>query len=124
MKHQCVLFSGLVTSGIVILLFLAGCGGGTASTGAGGNPVPTITAISPTSAVAGSAAGFTLTINGANFVAASTINFGRRKRPKTAHISELKEAADRLASALADVDEEELVAEFKELRRRGKGVSR
>ena len=48
----------------------------------------------------------------------------RRKRPKTAHISELKEAADRLASALADVDEEERVAEFKELRRRGKGASR
>ena len=43
---------------------------------------------------------------------------------KTAHISELKEAADRLASALADVDEEELVAEFKELRRRRKGASR
>jgi hypothetical protein len=39
-------------------------------------------------------------------------------------MSELKEAADRLASALADVDEEELVADFKELRRRGKGVSR
>ncbi len=48
----------------------------------------------------------------------------RRKRPKTAHMSELKEAADRLASALADVDEEELVADFKELRRRGKGASR
>jgi hypothetical protein len=48
----------------------------------------------------------------------------RRKRPKTAHITELKEAADRLASALADVDEEELVAEFKELRRRGKAASR
>jgi hypothetical protein len=38
--------------------------------------------------------------------------------------SELKEAADRLASALADVDEEELVADFKELRRRGKDASR
>jgi PIN domain len=38
-------------------------------------------------------------------------------------MSELKEAADRLASALADVDEEELAAEFKELRRRGKGAS-
>jgi hypothetical protein len=48
----------------------------------------------------------------------------RRKRPKTAHMSELKEAADRLASALADVDEEELVAEFKQLRHRGKGPSR
>jgi hypothetical protein len=39
-------------------------------------------------------------------------------------ISELKAAADRLASALADVDEEELVADFKELRHRGKGASR
>jgi hypothetical protein len=48
----------------------------------------------------------------------------RRKRPKTAHMSELKEAADRLASALADADEEELVADFKELRRRGKGAPR
>jgi len=39
-------------------------------------------------------------------------------------MSELEEAADRLASALAAVDEEELVADFKELRRRGKGASR
>src|SRR5947207_8736681 len=44
----------------------------------------------------------------------------RRKHPKTAELSELRAAADRLAKALADVDEEELVAEFKELRRRGK----
>src|SRR5205807_10107370 len=48
----------------------------------------------------------------------------RRKRPKTAHMPELKEAADRLASALADVDEEELVADFKKLRRREQGASR
>jgi hypothetical protein len=39
-------------------------------------------------------------------------------------MSELREAADRLGSALADDDEEELVADFKELRRRGKGASR
>ena len=45
----------------------------------------------------------------------------RRKRPKSADLSELKAAADRLAEALADVDEEELVTEFKQLRRRGKG---
>ena len=44
----------------------------------------------------------------------------RRKRPKTANLSELKAAADRLAAALADVDEDELVAEFKQARRRGK----
>ena len=40
------------------------------------------------------------------------------------HMSELREAADRIGSALADDDEEELVADFKELRRRGKGASR
>jgi len=44
----------------------------------------------------------------------------RRKYPKTADLSELKAAADRLAKALADVDQEQLVAEFKQLRRRGK----
>ena len=48
----------------------------------------------------------------------------RRKRTKTAEPSELKAAADRLSQALADVDEDELVDEFKTLRRRGKGASR
>jgi hypothetical protein len=47
-----------------------------------------------------------------------------RKRPKTANLSELKAASKRLAEALADVDEEELVAEFKELRRRGNRTAR
>ena len=45
-----------------------------------------------------------------------------RKPSKTADLSELKAAADSLAKALADVDEEELVAEFKQLRRRGKTI--
>ncbi len=44
----------------------------------------------------------------------------RHKQPKAADLSELKAAADRLAEALADVDEEEFVADFKQLRRRGK----
>jgi hypothetical protein len=48
----------------------------------------------------------------------------RRKRTKTADMSELKAAADRLSQALADVDEEELVDEFKTVRRREKGTSR
>ena len=39
-----------------------------------------------------------------------------RKQIKPAHIAELKAAADRLAEALADLDENELVAEFKQLR--------
>lgn len=48
----------------------------------------------------------------------------RRRRPKAAELSELKAAADRLAEALAGTDEEELVAEFKEMRRRGRGAAR
>jgi UDP-N-acetyl-D-mannosaminuronate dehydrogenase len=48
----------------------------------------------------------------------------RRKKPKTADLSEIKAAADRLAEVLGDVNEEELVAEFKQLRRRGKSASR
>ena len=47
-----------------------------------------------------------------------------RKRPKSADLSELKAAADRLAEALADVDEEALVTEFKQLRRRQKSAVR
>ncbi len=48
----------------------------------------------------------------------------RRKRAKAADLSELRAAADRLAEALANVDEEELVSEFKTLRRRGKRTVR
>jgi PHD/YefM family antitoxin component YafN of YafNO toxin-antitoxin module len=48
----------------------------------------------------------------------------RLKRAKTANLSELKAAADRLAEALADVDEDEWVTEFTALRRRGKSVTR
>jgi hypothetical protein len=39
-----------------------------------------------------------------------------RKQIKPAHMAELKAAADRLAEALAAVDEDELVAEFKQMR--------
>src|SRR5207245_6934594 len=48
-----------------------------------------------------------------------------RRRRKSADLSELKAAADRLAQALADVDEEGLVVEeFKQMRRRGKDSPR
>jgi hypothetical protein len=55
-------------------------GGGTSAAvnfnvSAANNPVPTLTSISPTTAVAGSAA-FTLTLTGTNFIAGSTVNFG------------------------------------------------
>jgi YVTN family beta-propeller protein len=82
MKSEAVAMRTLVFFGIVSLVFLAGCGGGTASTvnptqtfNPPANPTPTITTISPNSAVAGGAA-FTLTINGTNFFAASMVNFG------------------------------------------------
>ena len=48
----------------------------------------------------------------------------RRRRRQAAVLSELKAAADRLAEALFDVDEGELVAEFKQMRRRGKAATR
>ena len=44
----------------------------------------------------------------------------RRKRPQEADLTELRAAADRLAELLADVDEEEFVAEFKQARRQKK----
>ena len=43
-----------------------------------------------------------------------------RRKTSTADISELKAAADRLATALADLDEEEIVAEFRQMRRPAK----
>jgi hypothetical protein len=43
-----------------------------------------------------------------------------RKRVKAADLTELRAAADRLAEALADLDEEEIVTELKQRRRRGK----
>jgi hypothetical protein len=47
-----------------------------------------------------------------------------RKLVKSADLVELRAAADRLAKALSDVDEEEVIAEFKQLRRRGKAATR
>ena len=48
----------------------------------------------------------------------------RRKQPEAANLADLKAAADRLAEVLHGVDEEELVADFKQLRRRGKRAAR
>ncbi len=62
----------LVILGIVLL---AACGGGGSQQPPATPNTPTISRISPNTAVAGGAA-FTLTINGTNFVATSIVNFG------------------------------------------------
>jgi hypothetical protein len=46
------------------------------------NPVPTLSSISPSSVVAGSAA-FTLTLNGVGFVSGATVNFNGAGKPTT-----------------------------------------
>jgi 6-phosphogluconolactonase (cycloisomerase 2 family) len=80
MDSRAALMGGLIILGIVSLVFLAGCGGGTSQSlnnqpppPSGSNPTPTITTVSPNSAMAGGAA-FTLTIAGTNFVAGLSIN--------------------------------------------------
>lgn len=80
MNSQAPLRRVLVVLGIVGFAFFAGCGGETSQSF--NNQPPTITAISPNSALAGGAA-FTLTINGTNFVAASMVNFAGTARITT-----------------------------------------
>ena len=75
MSSSAVPMRTLLILGIGGLLFLGGCGGSTSqSFNQPPNPTPTITTISPNSAMAD--APFTLTINGTNFVTASMVNFG------------------------------------------------
>lgn len=47
-----------------------------------------------------------------------------RRQIKSADLGDLRAAADQLAITLADVDEEEIVAEFKQLRHRKKDAVR
>jgi 6-phosphogluconolactonase (cycloisomerase 2 family) len=74
-----VLVRMVVVLGIVSAVFLAGCGGGMSANTQPPppqNPTPAIATISPTSTAAGSPGSFTLTVNGTNFVATSTVDFG------------------------------------------------
>jgi YVTN family beta-propeller protein len=93
----------LATLGVVSLVFLAGCGGGSKSVSnqppPPPPPTPTITTISPNSAVAGGAA-FTLTINGTNFVAGSMVNFGG-SAPATTFITSTQLTAAIPAASIA-----------------------
>src|SRR5208282_1052825 len=94
-----------VILGIVSLVFLAGCGSGTTKSltnqpvSSEPNSTPTIAAISPATAVAGGAA-FTLTINGGNFVAGSTVNFGG-SAPATTFVSSMQLTAAIAAASIA-----------------------
>ncbi len=96
----------LVILGIVSMVFLAGCGGGT-SQPIDNQPqpptptttTPTITTIWPTSVVAGDG-DFTLTINGTNFVAGSTVSFGGAG-PATTFVATMQVTAAIPASSIA-----------------------
>ena len=88
----------------VISLPAAGCGGGATQPAnnqpppGASNPSPTITTISPNTGVAGGAA-FTLTIDGTNFDAASTVSFGGAA-PVTTFISSTQLTAAIPASSI------------------------
>jgi 6-phosphogluconolactonase (cycloisomerase 2 family) len=99
MKSEAMRVRKLAVGGIVSLLLLAGCGGGTQPTSSGSNTTPRITTISPYSTVAGSAA-FTLTIYGTNFVAASMVNFGG-SAPATTFVSSTQLTAAIPAASIA-----------------------
>src|ERR1700693_5525518 len=86
---------------IATVIGVWGCGGGTSQPINNQSPpgTPTITTISPNSAVAGGAA-FTLTINGANFVAASMVTFGGAA-PTTTFVNSTQLTAAIPAAAIA-----------------------
>jgi 6-phosphogluconolactonase (cycloisomerase 2 family) len=86
----------LVILGIVSLVLLARCGGGTSQAPP---PTPTISTISPNTAVADGAA-FTLTINGTNFAPGSMVNFGG-STPVTTFVNSMQLTAAIPAGSIA-----------------------
>jgi Protein of unknown function (DUF4038)/Putative collagen-binding domain of a collagenase/IPT/TIG domain len=67
--------------------------------GTGNNPIPSITSLSPTSAIASGPA-FTLTVNGTGFISASVVNFNGSART-TSFVSTTQIKASILASDIA-----------------------
>ena len=77
--------TALVTAGLLnLVVALAGCGGGgnTTITKINGGRTPSLTSMSPESALVGSA-GFTLTLNGLNFASSSTVEWNGAAVPTT-----------------------------------------
>lgn len=80
--------SDLATAGAAQVTVVTPSPGGGTSTAqtftitAAGNPVPAITSLSPSTAIAASGA-FTLTVNGSNFVATSSVNWNGTPHPTT-----------------------------------------
>jgi glycosyl transferase family WbsX len=71
---------------ILLAMLLAaatlGCGGGGSGSVAVTNPIPTISALSPSTATRGGPA-FTLTVNGSNFVSGAAVQWSGSPRPTT-----------------------------------------
>ncbi len=65
---------GLSLLAVMAVVGCGGGGGGTITPPANNNPVPSITSLSPPSALVGAAAG-TLAINGSNFMSSSTVTY-------------------------------------------------
>lgn len=73
-----------VSAAVLLALVLGGCGGGGGGTSPPPtqNPIPTLTSISPTSAIGGGAA-FTLTVRGTNFIPTSTVQWNAANHATT-----------------------------------------
>lgn len=67
---------------IACVTTIAGCGGGSGGSSTPPNPAPSITALAPSSALAGGPA-FTLTVSGSNFISSSTVEWNGSARPTT-----------------------------------------
>lgn len=71
-----------LVAGAALAVVFAACGGGTSSAPTANNPVPTLSSIDPSSAVAGSGS-FTLTVNGSNFISGSVVRWNGANRTTT-----------------------------------------
>ncbi len=102
-------FRGCAPGAVVFLiatLSLVGCNEADILVASGMNPVPTITALSPSSVTAGGAA-FTLTIEGSNFIPGSLVRWNGSDRTTTfvsnMHLTAMIPASDIVLAGVAQV---------------------